>query len=146
MITLGALRLPDTLVWSDEFDWTPVAQATEYGLTGALLIDEALKLAGRPITLKGQQDGNSYTAGVQRGQPFLGWSSLEALRTALCVAGVTLTLTLHDNRTFRVTPRQDGEGPLKVEPRPVFKSFTPAILSADTRYFVAEIRLLELPV
>lgn len=145
MITLGALRLPDGLVWADEFDWSPVAQATDYSLSGALLLQESIKQSGRPITLKGQQDGNHYTAGVMRGQSFLGWSSLDALRAALMVANTTLTLTLHDGRTFRVTPRQEGDGPLKVEPRPVFKSFAPATPGADTRYFVAEIRLIEVP-
>ena len=55
-ITLGAVTLPQGLVWSDEFDWTPLAQTTEYSLTGALIVEQAEKQAGRPITLVGGID------------------------------------------------------------------------------------------
>lgn len=147
MITLGALVLPDGLVWADEYAWTPVAQqAEERTLTGALVVEEALKQGGRPITLKGQQDGNGSTAWLLRQSAFRGYASLEALRAALCTASATLDLTLHDGRQFRVAPRQDGEGPLKVAPRPVYgNSFVPANPDAQTRYFVDEIRLMEIP-
>ena len=37
-ITLGALTLPDGLVWSDEDAWSPIAQSIEYGLTGSQMI------------------------------------------------------------------------------------------------------------
>ncbi|MFT4243562.1 MAG: hypothetical protein QM569_14915 [Acidovorax sp.] len=43
----------DRLDWTDEFAWSPVDQATAYSTTGALLVDVALKQAGRPITLVG---------------------------------------------------------------------------------------------
>ena len=147
MITLGALVLPDGLIWADEYAWTPVAQqAEERTLTGALVVEEAIKTGGRPITLKGQQDGNGSTAWLLRQSAFRGHTSLEALRAALHAAEATLDLTLHDGRRFRVTPRQDGEGPLKVAPRPVYgNSVVLADPDADTRYFVEEIRLMEIP-
>jgi len=57
MITLtkGAttIELSDRLEWADEFDWSPIEQSTAYSTTGALLVDVAVKLAGRPITLQG---------------------------------------------------------------------------------------------
>lgn len=55
-LTLGAttLALPDTLAWSDELDWTPQVQSSEYSLTGALIVETATKLAGRPIELSGR--------------------------------------------------------------------------------------------
>lgn len=57
MITLTkaatSIELSDRLEWIDEFDWSPVEQSTAYSTTGALLVDVAVKLAGRPITLQG---------------------------------------------------------------------------------------------
>lgn len=57
-LALGAttITLPDDLLWPDEFTWAPVAQVASYGVTGALHIDAAAKLAGRPITLAGGDD------------------------------------------------------------------------------------------
>lgn len=46
-------QLGDRLDWSDEFGWSPVDQASAWSTTGALLVDVALKQAGRPITLVG---------------------------------------------------------------------------------------------
>lgn len=37
----------------DELDWSPIAQVTEHSLTGALLVEEHERQAGRPITLAG---------------------------------------------------------------------------------------------
>lgn len=146
-ITLGALVLPPSLVWADEYAWSPIAQsATEYTLTGALVLEEAIKRAGRPITLKGQSDGGSVTVWIARGQSYRGIASLEALRAALLAPEAAFTLTLHDGRQFRVAPRQDGDGPLKVAPRPVFRSFAPAVPGPETFYFMDEIRLMEIPV
>ena len=51
--------LSDRLQWSDEFDWSPVEQATAYSTTGALLVDVAVKQAGQPITLEGT-DTNAW--------------------------------------------------------------------------------------
>ena len=33
------LYLSERLQWTDEYEWTPVQQATEYRITGALLIE-----------------------------------------------------------------------------------------------------------
>ena len=48
-------NINDRLDWQDEFGWSPVDQATSYSTTGALLVDVALKQAGRPITLVGTE-------------------------------------------------------------------------------------------
>ena len=50
------VELPEALNWSNEYGWSPVEQSTEYSTEGALIIDVALKLAGRPITLEGSED------------------------------------------------------------------------------------------
>lgn len=49
------LPLPDDLDWTDEFAWAPVVQATDYSITGALIVQVATRQAGRPITLVGSE-------------------------------------------------------------------------------------------
>ena len=51
-IICNALTLPGDLIWIDEFQWNPVERATEYAVTGALVVDVGERLAGRPITLE----------------------------------------------------------------------------------------------
>mgnify|MGYP001006359454 CR=1 FL=1 len=134
-ITLGAFVLPATMVWEDEFAWSPVAQTIEYGLTGSQIIDEAVKQAGRPITLIGQSDGNHHTGGIQR-------ADLLTLRTTLYVVGAIHTLTLHDARTFTVTSVHGGEGPITAVPLPVFGSIWPANPQSTRWYLLRAIRLI----
>ena len=52
----ATLTLPDDLLWSDEYAWTPTVASTSYLITGALLIQWATRQAGRPITLVGLPD------------------------------------------------------------------------------------------
>jgi len=94
-ITLGAVTLPGDLRWADEFAWSPLVQSSEYSLTGALIVQEAVKLAGRPITLEAQRDTwvtRATVLAVQALAETPGWSG---------------TLTLHDGRTFTVGFRDD---------------------------------------
>lgn len=43
----------DNWISPDEMDWSPVVQVTEHTLSGALLVEEHTRQAGRPITLTG---------------------------------------------------------------------------------------------
>lgn len=56
------LTLPEGLAWTDEFSWSPVVQTSEPSLTGALVVDAAVREAGRQITL----EGDSQTAWATR--------------------------------------------------------------------------------
>ncbi|MCP5197656.1 MAG: hypothetical protein H6974_12870 [Gammaproteobacteria bacterium] len=135
-ITLGALTLPATLVWADECDWSPVSQKVDYSTSGALILQEAIRLAGRPITLVGQSDGNAHTGGILR-------SDLLTLYTALTTTGVELTLTLHDARTFTVAGRHQGEqSPIDAVPLPAVKSLPPAIPASNHWYLLRALRLI----
>lgn len=78
------LELPEDLYWADENDWHPVEQKSSRGTTGALIVQTAQRVAGRPITLR-PEDGNS--AVMLR-------STLDALRAWAAVAGRQMTLTL----------------------------------------------------
>ncbi len=100
---LGGVSLPADLLWTDEFAWTPVAQVREYSLDGSLILEEAVRLAGRPITLESGPD----RAWVSR-------STLTALY-ALAQAPAALALTLHDGRSFSVVFRHDDRA-LEAEP------------------------------
>ena len=89
-ITLDAVTLPVDLIWTDEFDWSPVEQNSYYTLTGALIVESGNKLAGRPITLAGADNA----AWVDR-------TTLTALYAKL-TGDPTMLLTLNDARTFNV--------------------------------------------
>jgi hypothetical protein len=91
--TLATVTLPGDMIWSDEFNWSPVQRATAYSLAGALIVDIAEKQAGRPITLRG-----SITSGWMRRDVL---QALYAL--AADPAATSLQLTLGDGRIFAVT-------------------------------------------
>ena len=128
-LTLGALTLPQGLRWADEFDWSPLTQATEYSLTGALIVQQAEKQAGRPITLVGGKD--------------FAWLTRAEVATlkALLDAGEEMTLTLHDTRTFTVLPA--GDEPLAVSSLPIVKDSGPANPSSGARYVLETLKLIE---
>jgi hypothetical protein len=46
---LNGIALPGGMLWVDEFAWS----AAQRSVTGAQIIDVAIKVAGRPITLQG---------------------------------------------------------------------------------------------
>lgn len=80
-------HLSDRLQWVDEYDWSPVAQATDYSTTGDLLVDVALKLAGRPITLQGADTA----AWISRAlcDTLQAWAVLPGIELDLVLRGVT---------------------------------------------------------
>lgn len=89
-ISLDAIALPDDLIWTDEFDWTPVQQSQQYTLTGALVLETGVKLAGRPMTLVGGQ-----------GAAWVTRETVKALYAKL-TGTPSFTLTLNDASTFSV--------------------------------------------
>ena len=81
--TAASLTLPDALNWVDEFAWSPVQQSKAYTTTGALLIEEGTRQAGRPITLEGKVDATWATR-----------ADLALLHTWAATPGLQLTLRL----------------------------------------------------
>ena len=102
------VTLPEQSCWSDEYQWDPVAQATDIALNGALVIQEAAQLAGRPITLTTDEGGD-----------WMKRSDLDALMALANMAGGQYTLTLNDARTFTVAFRRSSGTPA-VKAVPVF--------------------------
>ncbi|CAN7474979.1 hypothetical protein [Variovorax paradoxus] len=90
--TIAGLRIPRGMVWVDEFKWSAVSRASSRSVTGALLLDGALKKKGRPITLQAEPDA--------------GWIDRADLQAIQDLADADpfapLVLTLADGRTFTV--------------------------------------------
>lgn len=110
MITLDAVTLPEDLIWTDEFSWTPVQQTESFTLTGALVVEAGIKQAGRPITLVG---GDS-AAWIDR-------ATLASLHAKLADAAA-MTLTLNDGRVFSVVFKHDGQ---PIDAAPIIDFSTP---------------------
>lgn len=75
------LTLPPDLIWVDRLTWSPVAQATERSITGALIVDAAARTNGRVITLKG--DGDSAWIELLLLQTLRTWSETPGLQMQL---------------------------------------------------------------
>lgn len=90
--TLGLVQIPRGMVWADEFDWSEVERQAEYSITGALLLDAAVRQAGRPITLQGSDSAGWITR-----------SALQQLQALAQDPDATHALTLADGRTFTVS-------------------------------------------
>lgn len=125
-----ALLLPDDLLWTDEHSWSPTVASSSYLITGALLIQSATRLAGRPITLVGAPD----MAWVTR-------ATVEQLRlwAALVLTDSTgrFLLSLADGRAFTVAFRHT-ETVIDAEPVLGFPA------RADTDFYRLTLRFLEL--
>lgn len=133
MLSLDTFVFPASaqgLRWSDEFAWTPVAQSTDYGLTGALLIQIGTRQTGRPLTLTG---GKNWS-----------WITRTELLTlqALLDSPATRTLTLHDGRQIPVIPQRDGDGPLSASALPIVRDSGPADPQPTSRYVIESLRFL----
>jgi hypothetical protein len=82
------ITLPAGLLWVDEFGWQQVVAQAAWSSTGAYLIDTWAKQAGRPITLRGEQD----RAWCERGllTTLRAWASVPGLVMTLAIRATTL--------------------------------------------------------
>jgi hypothetical protein len=58
---LDTVTLPDDLLWQNEFEWNQALQSQARTLSGALVVQSAANLYGRPIRLAGGDDGGWIT-------------------------------------------------------------------------------------
>jgi len=121
------VTLPDALNWSDEYTWSPVQQSKTYTTTGALLIEEGVMQAGRPITLEGQIDATWCTRAL-----------VDTLRAWAATAGIVLTLTLRGVARSVTFDHEKGA----LQGLPVMFFADGSIDSAD--WYVPTLRFLEL--
>jgi hypothetical protein len=104
-ITNGAttLTLPDDLSWPDEFAWSAVQASKSFSVAGALLIDRGVKLAGRPITLRGGVDFAWSTRLVA--VTLLAWVQQTSPTLTLSYRGVSYSVAFdHTAVPLEVTP------------------------------------------
>ncbi|MCM2319058.1 MAG: hypothetical protein NDI93_06980 [Pseudomonas sp.] len=98
-----AVTLPPDLIWDNEFAWRQVEQITQYTGTGALVVDQWSKQAGRPMTLKGDA---TY-----------GWALRSLLNTLNAWAAQTeLQLTLLRNGTSWTVIFDQAASAIEAEP------------------------------
>jgi hypothetical protein len=97
-LTNGAttLQLPSSLDWTDELSWSPVEQTQTYTTTGALLIEEGIKQAGRPYTLEGSDDRAWATRELVLA--LRGWAATPGLVMQLLIRGVVRNVTFDHAR------------------------------------------------
>jgi len=121
------LTLPDALDWTDEFSWSPVQQTKTYTTTGALLIEEATRQAGRPITLQGSPNSTWCTRALVT--TLHAWSIAPGAVLTLVLRGVAHQVTFDHERGA-------------LEGLPVLFYADGSV--ADTDYYVPTLRFLEL--
>jgi hypothetical protein len=97
-VDLTTIELPPDLHWSDEA-WSPVVQSADHGLDGALIVQSAARLAGRPITLA---PFNGEGAWMPR-------ATVDQLLAWQAMAGLQLTLTMRSVARSVMFRHQDGQ-------------------------------------
>lgn len=122
-----SVTLPDALNWTDEYTWSSVTQSKSYTTTGALLIEEAVRQAGRPITLEGSEDTTWCTRAL-----------VDQLHAWAQTTGITLNLTLRG--TARTVTFDHEKGALQGLPVLFFEDGS--IASDD--WYVPTLRFIEL--
>lgn len=85
------LTLPDALSWTDEYTWSPIEQSQTYTTTGALLIEEHVKQAGKPFTLEGGIDSTWCTRTLVN--TLHAWAATPGIVMTLVLRGVTHGVT-----------------------------------------------------
>ena len=85
---VATLTITDDLAWTDEFAWQPVEQTAERTITGALVVQTALRVAGRPITLAPPDDSSAWLTRALVDQ-LRAWAAVPAKEMVLVYRGVS---------------------------------------------------------
>ncbi|PID62007.1 MAG: hypothetical protein CR974_03920 [Gammaproteobacteria bacterium] len=97
------IELPQDMRWLDEFNYSKLAQSPPVRtLSGSVIVQQGIKVAGRPITLGGEW------VWLERGD-------FETLQAWAEVPELKLTLTHYDGRVFTVIFR-NHETPINCQP------------------------------
>src|SRR4051812_10227320 len=103
MITLTdgttTLQLHADLFWPDENAWAPVEQVMDRSITGAVIVQAATRVKGRPITLQPIDDSSAW----------MPRATVNQLQTWAAVPGQQLTLTLRGVAYTVLFRHQDGQ-------------------------------------
>ena len=124
-ITLDTVVLPDELVWADEYGWSQIKSKNQYTLQGKLVIEENMITKGRPITLY------SENAWIDR-------DDLNILHGMAQEFGKTMTLTMHDGKTYSVGFRHWEQPVIEAE------NLTGTPFQTDDVIYVLTLKLVEI--
>ena len=113
------LDLTERLLWTDEYDWSPVAIAERWGTTGALMLHVGQRQAGRPITL----DGVTSNACINRAlcDQLRAWKVLPGAVFTLTVRGVARQVVWLEFSAQPLWRLADGEHQPDTVYRPSYK-------------------------
>ena len=113
-IVLAGIELPADLQWTDEFTAWKVGQQARTSLTGALIVQESARQAGRPITLQTTRDGTAYVGVVSL--PVR--RALQASESEARLAPLDLVMPAHNSgeRSFQVRWRRTDGPAIEVDP------------------------------
>lgn len=128
-----SIDLPKDLLWSDELTWGPVDQTVEFGLTGALLIQEGVRQKGRPITLTGRDN----MAWITRDQGLTLQSMRYSPGLIMTLKFVHKTIAINCKFTMNVMFRHN-DGAVDLSPIKDFDQY-----ETGAWYIVKAIRLME---
>lgn len=131
MITLksGAetIVLPVDLLWVDEHNWQPVEQTANRTITGALIVESAARIGGRPITLQPEDDSSAW----------IELADLLALQAWAAVPGKEMQITIRGVVRTVIFRHQDNAG---VNARPVVHYNAPD----STDFYLATVKFMEI--
>lgn len=101
----------EQMEWVDEWDWNPVEQDQKFSLAGVLIIQEGVKVYGRPITLS------------SNGGAWFTLATVRALEALAAVPGAVHHLTMPTGAEHYVTWNRVA-GPV-VQAVPVHRTVNP---------------------
>ena len=99
----NTINLPVDILWTDQHSWSPVEQREDVSLTGALLIDVAVRTAGRHITLVADQNAG-----------WIPYSDLLQLREWAAMPGAEMALSI-DGAGYQVIFRHQEKPAVDVQ-------------------------------
>ncbi len=115
----STLQLPDRLIWTDEYAWSPVASEVRWGTNGALHVHVGTRQAGRPITL----DGRNSAAWITRAQcdQLNAWAALPGAAFDLVLRGSARSVLFLEFQADPIWRLLDGEHTADLQYLPFFR-------------------------
>ncbi len=105
-LTYGAttITLSDDFYWSDEFSWQPVEQTVSRSITGALIVEAASRIGGRPITLEPIDDQSAWMT-LTKLSLIRGWAAIAGRVMVLFIRGVAHNVMFAHQETNAVSAK-----------------------------------------
>ena len=130
--TTGAIiELDDELYPSDEHEWSSLVSSTKYALDGTMIVEQSMRLAGKPYTMQAPSDMGYLTR-----------STVNALKAERDKLGATFWLDYRaDGVVKRVKVIFDTTGDDAITASPLKEFISPSL----DDLFVVTLRFLEIP-